>query len=136
MRTSVAAVSLLVTLGACGGPATADAAKGEIAVELREHTITLSAATVRAGTVKFEVRNTGGQVHDFVVLRTDTPPERLAVDAGTARAREEGRAGGLEQMPPGRSAALRLDLLPGAYVLICNVPTHYSMGMRTALTVK
>ena len=35
-----------------------------------------------------------------------------------------------------RNGRVRIDLPAGHYVVICNVPTHYQLGMRTDLTVQ
>lgn len=137
MRIAIALVASALVLGACGEPAVqADASKGQIAADLKEHTITLSASEVRAGSVTFLVRNRGGSAHDFIVLRTDLAADKLPVDPQTQKAREDGRAGGLQELGPGKTGQLKLDLAPGRYVLICNVPTHYGLGMRTELTVR
>lgn len=114
----------------------ADASKGEIAVELREHTISMSAHQIRAGTVTFIVRNRGTIAHDFIVIKTDLAPDKLAVDQNAQKVSEEGRVGGVMEIPPAKNGNLRLDLGPGHYVIVCNVPTHYQLGMRTELTVQ
>lgn len=113
-----------------------DITKGQIRADLREHAIVLTSAEVRAGEVTFVVRNRGGQAHDLIVIRTDLAADALPVDQQTQKASEDGRVGGIELLNPGRNANLRLTLEPGRYVLICNVPTHYALGMRTDLTVK
>lgn len=123
-------------LGACESAPTADLSKGEILVELREHTIKLSSPEVRAGQVTFLVRNRGGVAHDFIVLRTDSAHDKLPQDQQKAQAVEEGRVDGLKELPPGRSGQLRVDLAAGQYVLICNVATHYQLGMHLPFTVK
>ena len=38
-------------------------------------------------------------------------------------------------MQPGATKALTLDLKPGTYLLVCNLPGHYAAGMWTVLTV-
>ena len=43
--------------------------------------------------------------------------------------------GETEEMQPGASKTLTLDLKPGTYLLICNVAGHYAAGMWTVLTV-
>lgn len=136
-RAIATALVALLVVASCAeqGPAV-DVTKGQIGAELRDHTVTLTSQEVRAGEVTFVVRNRGGQAHNFVVIRTDLAPDKLAVDQPTQKASEEGRVGGLGDMDPGKGGNLRLDLAPGHYLVICNVPTHYQLGMRTELTVK
>jgi uncharacterized cupredoxin-like copper-binding protein len=131
------AVTLTIALAACAEPVPeADITKGQIRADLKEHTIALTSSEVRAGTVTFIVRNRGGIAHDFIVLKTDLAPDKIPVDTQTQKAKEDGRVGGLQEVAPGRGGNLRVELEPGHYVLICNVPTHYQLGMRTELLVR
>lgn len=129
--------SALVLAGACvAAEPQVDVTKGQIRADLKDFTVTLTASEVRAGQVTFVVRNVGSSAHNFVVLRTDAAPDKLAVDPQTQKAREEGRVGGVDEpFAPGKNVNLRLDLAPGHYVVICNVATHYQLGMRAELTV-
>jgi uncharacterized cupredoxin-like copper-binding protein len=135
---SVRALTLaaLVVL-ACAAPIPeADISKGQIRADMREYAMGLTASEVRAGSVTFIARNAGSIAHDLVVLKTDLAPDKLSIDAQTQKAKEDGKQGAVDQVSPGKSANLRLELPAGAYVVICNVPTHYQLGMRSALTVK
>lgn len=128
-------VALMVL--ACAAPIPeADITKGQIRADMREYAMGLTATEVRAGTVTFIARNAGSTAHDLVVLKTDLAPDKLPVDTQTQKAKEDGKLGAVDQVSPGKSANLRLELPAGAYVVICNVPTHYQLGMRSALTVK
>lgn len=128
------AAALLASACAEQAPA-ADVTKGQIGAELKEYTVTLTSAQVRAGTVTFLVRNRGGIAHDFIVLKTDSRPDQIAVDAQAQKAKEDGRVGGFQEIAPGQNRNLRLDLQAGHYVIICNVATHFALGMRTELTI-
>lgn len=131
------ALVLALLLAACAAPEPqVDITKGEIRADLREHTIALTSNEVRAGEVTLVIRNRGGQAHDLIVIKTDSAADGLPVDQQTQKAREDGRVGGVELVNPGKSSNLRITLEPGHYVLICNVPTHYQLGMRTELTVR
>ena len=113
------------------------AAPGTVLVELGEQfTITLSAATVAAGTVTFSVTNTDAIFHNFRVIRTDNAPDDLPVDDGAV---DEGAVEVVDKLADfggGETETLPVDLEAGNYVLICNVPSHYEAGMRAALTVE
>jgi hypothetical protein len=41
----------------------------------------------------------------------------------------------LEDIAPGTSGQLALQLDPGTYTLICNLPSHYQQGMHVTFTV-
>ncbi|MBC7644948.1 MAG: cbb3-type cytochrome c oxidase subunit I [Thermoleophilia bacterium] len=91
--------------------------------------------SVAAGTVTFAVRNAGSMPHLLVVLKTDTPAAELPQGDG-GLAKETGRVAAVEQMAPGSPIQyVTLDLKPGKYVLLCNVPGHYSLGQYAAFTV-
>ena len=46
-----------------------------------------------------------------------------------------GDKGEVSELDPGKSDTLTVDLTPGKYLLICNVPGHYGAGMWTEFTV-
>ena len=101
-------------------------------------TSVLSASSVAAGTVTFNVSNGGTTDHEFVVLQTATAQNALPSDpANPSRALETGRAGKIESLAPRATGTLTLTLGSGSYVLICNNPAHYSaLGMHTAFSVR
>lgn len=137
VRTALTLLLSSALAAACAAPVPeADITKGQIRADMREYAMGLTATEVRAGQVTFIARNTGSTVHDLVVIKTDLAPDKLAIDTQTQKAREDGKIGSVDQIAPGRSANLRVELPAGAYVVICNVPTHYQLGMRSALTVK
>ena len=41
----------------------------------------------------------------------------------------------VEDLAPGTSSSLDVNLDAGAYVLVCNLPAHYEQGMFAAFTV-
>lgn len=121
-------------------PPVGEALGTKVGVELGEDGGKLFVRTeqpsVAAGTVTFEVENTGAMPHELVVLKTDTPANELPLAEGGV-AKEDGRVGGVDPMSPGADPMyLTLDLKPGNYVLLCNVPGHYGMGQYVAFTVE
>lgn len=95
--------------------------------------ITDSVAKVAAGKVTFTVSNDGSMMHEYVVLKTSQPAAKLPVSGG--RASEAGHVGEVADLPAGKTKTLTLDLKPGHYSIICNLPGHYLGGMLTDLTV-
>jgi uncharacterized cupredoxin-like copper-binding protein len=125
---------------ASGAPSTgtttaASAGRGTVPVTLTEYDIVPGAATASAGTVTFDVSNDGAIPHEFVVLKTDTKAAGLMKGA---KADETGNVGELDEKALAVKAGkpLTLDLQPGHYALICNLPGHYQGGMHTDFTVK
>ena len=112
-----------------------DAATGTpVKVTLGEFYVKIDTESVKAGPVTFNVSNDGNVPHEFVVVKTDVAADKLAGSDGLAS--EEGKVGELPDVQPGDTdKVLNLDLKPGAYVLLCNVPGHYMAKQYVAFTV-
>ena len=117
-----------------------------VGVTLQEWAVVPETTTIPAGSVTFDISNTGPEdEHEFVVVRTDTPAGDLPT-ADTGAVDEE--ASGLEvvdeveELPAGGTESLTVNLEAGHYVLLCNIysaeenEAHYQMGMRTDITVE
>jgi uncharacterized cupredoxin-like copper-binding protein len=104
-----------------------------VQVALREFTVTPSTTLGRAGRVAFSVDNAGTVPHEFVVIRTSKPAGALLKGA---RADETGNVGETGDLQPGEAKTIHLNLKPGHYALICNLPGHYAAGQHTDFTVR
>lgn len=126
----------LVVLAGCGGgspsPSASSASPGPVQVSLGEWFVKSGSAQASAGRVTFAVTNGGKTKHEFVVLRTTKAADALG--SGT-RVSETGNVGETGDVAPGQSKSVTLDLKPGHYSLVCNLPGHYKLGMRTDFTV-
>jgi uncharacterized cupredoxin-like copper-binding protein len=94
--------------------------------------------SVKAGKITFDVTNWSRSiVHEMLVVAVDSPDAPLPYDYNTGRVIEDQikSMGETDEMQPQASRALELDLKPGSYLLICNVPYHYAAGMVLAFTV-
>ena len=106
-----------------------------IAVTLRDFSIEPATATAPSGSVEFAISNDGPSVHEFEVLATDTAPDALPVDSGVVQTQDTEIVDEVEDIAPGTSASLAVDLDAGSYVIICNVAGHYESGMHVGFTV-
>jgi uncharacterized cupredoxin-like copper-binding protein len=106
-----------------------------IAVTLRDFSIEPATATAPSGSVAFAIANDGPSVHEFEVLATDTAPDAIPVDSGVAQTEPSEIVDEVEDIAPGTSANLAVDLDPGSYIIICNVAGHYEAGMHVGFTV-
>ena len=100
--------------------------------------IKLSQTSIPAGEVTFQVTNTSkGTIHEMVVFPLDKGETQLPINKDEERIDEDSAhdLGEVSEMDPGQSGALTLNLKPGKYVLLCNVPGHYMNGMWSILTV-
>jgi hypothetical protein len=128
-------------LASCGG-----GEETTVDVTLQEFAVLPAQDSAPAGTITFQVENTGpDDIHEFVVLKTDLAPDALPTDENGA-VTEEGEGieviDEIEDIPVGETPSLTVDLDAGNYVLICNIwdeeeqEAHYAQGMRTAFTVE
>ena len=155
-------VSLLlpvVALGAvaCGNDATANGGSGvpsgaatgnttgnapganTLTINQKDFAITLAPATVAAGEVTLVIRNAGPSAHELKVFRTNLPEDQLPT-ASSGDVNETGPgvtrvAATPSTTNPGGTQQLTATLTPGRYVLICNLPAHYHLGMHAVLLV-
>jgi len=94
--------------------------------------------SVKAGKVTFEVTNLSRSiVHEMIVVAVENPNAPLPYDYNTGQIPEKQvkMLGETEEMQPNAEKTITIDLKPGAYLVICNVPGHYAAGMWTPLTV-
>ena len=146
MHGSVAGLAVAALLTSCGGTGLTTVPSGTpagspgtpVAVTLREFTVDANPNTVAAGPVTFQIANSGAIEHSFVVVGpTGLGADGLPSDDGgqTVDVEEVGEKGEVGAIAAGSSATLNATLAAGNYVLICNIASHYSAGMRVALTV-
>jgi uncharacterized cupredoxin-like copper-binding protein len=128
----------MLGLMACSQP-TPPVPGATIPATLRDYRILSSVTSVPAGVVSFHLHNRGPSTHQFGVFRTNQPADKLplATDGLTIDWQSPllRPVGGLAQIDIGQSETLVLRLLPGRYVLVCNMEGHYLGGMHLALVV-
>jgi len=132
-KVSASAPAAAQSAPAAAAPAAASALVHRVGVSLREFKVDTTASAAAAGKVTFTVRNTGTATHEFVVLRTPKPAAALL---NGARADESGNVGETGDLAAGASKTVTLNLKPGHYALICNLPGHYKAGQHTDFTVR
>ncbi|MFD0577132.1 iron uptake system protein EfeO [Dactylosporangium darangshiense] len=107
----------LAALASCGGPQSAPADAGAVAVTATDTECRLSADHAAAGPRVFEVQNTGGKVTEFYVYAAG---DRIV--------------GEVENVAPGLTRSLHVDLPAGTYTTSCR-PGMTGVGIRGAFTV-
>jgi len=101
--------------------------------------IIASPYTVPAGMVTFAVTNDSKvMVHEMVLAPVKDENMPLPYDQAGNKVDEDaaGHLGEVAELEPGKNGALSIDLKPGRYILYCNIPGHYALGMWTLVTVK
>ena len=108
-------------------------------VVLRNYSIQ-APASLPSGNYEFVVTNRGTVPHELVMWSTKDRAANLPL-AKNGGVNEESSAldsvlDSGSALAPGESRILYADLTaPGHYALVCNLPTHYRLGMHTDLTV-
>jgi uncharacterized cupredoxin-like copper-binding protein len=151
-RTLLSLIFVLMVGAACSssgqasssGAASPSAAAGSgnaVSVDLTQWAVTPSTTSLSAGSVTFDVSNGGSIPHEFVVLQTKTEaadipidkfegePDRINEDTAGTNVGETG------DLQPGATKSVTIDLKPGHYVFLCNLPAHYQSGMHVDVTV-
>ncbi len=130
----------------------ADPADGTpVAVELGDdgskYFIKLDTPSVAAGKVTFKIDNVGTTHHELAIYKSELEPGKLPLDAeGNAVLDEDAVVAEAVYVTPlrgdpdhrireGRGVDYTLELEPGAYILLCNLPGHYKGGQYIAFTV-
>lgn len=147
-RGVVLVAAALLIVGCSGGaspsaaasPSQAGSGSGgtSVTTALSEFKIELGATSAPAGPVTFQLTNGGTTVHEFVVFKTDLAVDKLPLVADGTEVDEAGdgltAVDEVEDIAVGATAGLAVDLPAGHYVLICNLPAHYTSGMRAEFT--
>ena len=128
------AVPLALVAAACDG----DGSEADVTVTLHDDGIELSTSSAAAGELSFEGVNAGSTTHEFevFVVPEGVDANDLPMDGDVATADETLEVvDEIEDIAPGTSATLSLNLDPGTYAVICNLPGHYANGMHTTFEV-
>jgi uncharacterized cupredoxin-like copper-binding protein len=133
---------ILVLAAALGGVAcTADDAgsqtPGAISTTLTDSSVAAAPPSASAGSITFQARNDGTTTHELYVFATDLPADQLPVEDGLVDESADGVEfiSEVEDIAPGTSKDLTVELDAGNYVLLCNIAGHYEAGMRTSFDV-
>jgi len=101
--------------------------------------ITVDSNDIHAGKVTLvAINDSKVLVHEMLIVPVRSTYSPLPYDSTSMRVDEDAAhsLGEVSELDPGQTGALTLTLKPGTYVLLCNVPGHYAMGMWTTIVVK
>ncbi len=127
-----------VAVAGCGASTASPSAPaaGSISVTLSEWAVTPATRSASAGEITFVVSNSGAQVHEFVVVKTDLKGDTLPVVNNKIDESSLTPVDEIEDIAIGSSPTLKVTLAAGHYVLLCNIETHYGLGMHADFDVK
>jgi uncharacterized cupredoxin-like copper-binding protein len=140
-RFGLLALSALLATGTWVAVSTHSAAAqgaATLAVALDDYRFWHDVTAVPAGEVTFDLKNVGDEVHELIVIKSDIdtaalPPSAIRGEVDEAVIGEY--IGGWEDVQPGAVTSGTLTLLPGRYILLCNLTDHYTRGMVSTLQV-
>jgi len=161
----VGVVVLMGALASCGaGGASSGKNVGvssqgqdQVKVDIHAFEVQPNITTVHAGAISFDVTNSDVQKHEMLVVpfpevspaqggvktvaavadTADAMFGRMAFDQATLRLNEDqlGSLGETGEVPAQTIGHVTLDLKPGTYLLLCNLPAHFRSGMYAKFTV-
>ena len=97
-----------------------------------------SKTEVKAGKVTFNVSNKSETlVHEFVVVASGDSVELWPYNDSEQEVQEDALkvVNEIEDIQPGKSGTLTVELSPGKYTMFCNIAGHFKAGMVHPLTV-
>lgn len=111
---------------------------GDVAVSETDYRIAM-ATSLRAGRHTIAFTNNGKQGHELLLFRTDLAAKALPVDASGNVIEESPLLHNVvdsgDSLKVGGTQSLPVNLKPGHYVAVCNLPNHYHLGMKLDVTV-
>jgi uncharacterized cupredoxin-like copper-binding protein len=117
--------------------AAATAVAAETTISLYEWKV-IAPTTLKAGTTTFTISNFGTVPHELLIFKSPLAANKYPVDAA-GDIEEEGAGVDLlsdgENIDPAGSQVRAVDLTPGTYLFVCNIPGHFKNGMFSVLTV-
>ena len=130
-------IAIIAIVVASGMTPHASWAQQTVNATLLSDSIQLETHSVKAGRLTLDIRNDANNTvaHELVVLKTNLPDDALPARKGQVLEHKLKKIGEIEDVAPGKSKRASFTLAPGHYVLICNKPGHYAMGMHTVLVV-
>lgn len=135
---AVAVATLAVS--ACSKLPTGSVGAGDVAVTLADYSIQTDRTVIPAGQVNLRITNTGAMAHELEVLTLPDGVDvnNIPVSGEVAQTDSVGMVAldEVEDILPQGTPTLSLNLAPGRYAFICNLPAHYGLGMRVEVTVQ
>lgn len=106
-------------------------------VSLTEWKVTVAGA-IKSGKTDLTITNVGAAPHELLVFKSDLKPSAYPTDAA-GDIKEKGAGVKLvsdgDNIDPAGTQTRTIDLAPGKYLFVCNIPGHFKQGMFSVVTV-
>ena len=134
------ALFLTVATVGCGADSNdgANATSNNITGTLHEWVVEVDATTAAAGDVTFTITKEGTIGHEFLVVKTDIAVGEIPLDGDHFAEPTDGIEviNEIGEFAKGTTESLTVNLTPGTYQLVCNLPDHYEAGMHISFKVE
>ena len=98
----------------------------------------IAAETMKAGPTTFTISNFGTMPHELLIFKSDLAPTAYPQDK-SGDIIEDGPGVNLvsdgENIDPTGAQVRTVNLKPGTYLFVCNIPGHFKRGMYQVVTV-
>jgi uncharacterized cupredoxin-like copper-binding protein len=134
---SAGAPSTSTTAPAPTSTTTASSSPSSVSVSEHDFAISVTTSSVPAGNVTLMIANGGPSSHELLAFRTSLADDQLPLGAD-GRINEDALPKVVDtntDLAGGTQRVVTATLSPGRYVLVCNLPGHYKLGMHAVLTV-
>jgi hypothetical protein len=133
---AIALAALLGLPAGCGG----DGDDGDLTVTLDEWSLEADPLVTDSGTISMAIDNVGDLDHELLLIALPESGELPTLPTGEVDLSAVAPVDTLDAFGPGRFEAEFLRVLPGDYVLLCNLVrdgvSHYAKGMTARLEVE
>jgi sulfocyanin SoxE-like protein len=130
-RLLLAAALIAPVAAAC----TESGGDADVQVSLRDDAVALEPDSGAAGALTFAATNDGTETHEIEIFSGDVDPSSLPIEGNVASTEGLELVDEIEDITPGSSADLTVDLEAGTYVVMCNLPGHFANGMYASFEV-
>lgn len=98
----------------------------------------VAAGAMHAGKADLTIQNNGTVPHELLIFKSDRDPGAYPTDAA-GDIKEVGGGVSLvsdgDNIDPGGTQTRSVDLKPGKYLFVCNIPGHFKQGMYEIVIV-
>jgi uncharacterized cupredoxin-like copper-binding protein len=140
-KTKLISVSVVLSIVVLGLVAGASTARTQVVnVSLTNYDITFDPPVVHAGKVTVVSTNDAHDLmHEIRIVKTNLPMDKLPLEPDGSVDEDNANlttVAAIEDLDPGKSRAVTVELQPGRYVYFCNKHNHYLVGMRGEINVQ